>query len=160
MEVEDATKTAKEKPTATGKKPVPYLLALVAGVVVYMYLSNHPSDNTRRATTSAASSPAKKSLREQLFEVKALGYLESTLEIESCRRESERIAKCIVQSKSRVNMVDGRRISASASRWDRGRGEFVDLPPAVVNAGLIGSGPSEITILMPEGADLVYLSFR
>lgn len=157
MEVEDATR---EKPTATGKKPVPYLLALVAGVAVYMYLSNQPSDNTRRETTSTPSAEAKRSVREQLFEIKAIGYLESTLEIEACRRENERIAKCIVQSKSRVNMVDGRRISASASRWDRVRGEFVDLPPAAVNAGLIGSGPSEITILMPEGADLVYLSFR
>lgn len=137
-----------------------YVFGAIVFISVYWYFSDHQGNKTKQADSSTVSSGEKKSLREKLFEVSISdGFLKTRITIEQCKRQSERIAKCIIQSTD-SNILDGRKISASAYKFDRSRMDSVKLAPAIVNAAeTIGSGPSEITILMPEGTDFVYLSY-
>jgi hypothetical protein len=108
---------------------------------------------------TAAKAEKTKSMREQLFQISAGGYLATLLDVDFCQRESERIAKCMVSAKT-SQTISSHQIVANASRWDRGRQEWIGLPPAIVNSGFIGRGLSEITIIMPEGTDSVHLLHR
>lgn len=139
------------------------LVGIVVGWSVYAYLTKDKNQGATESNSRGAYGTYKDSFREKFFEITPIGYLDEILEIEYCRRESERVAKCIIKAKKDGSIVDGHRITGNASRYDRIRDEFIALSPAIVNTASIiakGAGSAEATILMPEGTDYVTLGYR
>lgn len=148
----DSNRSDEEKKTASLRtRAVPYVIAVAVGIAVYGYLSRDKAEtSTPTATQSAKTNP--KPLEVTLNQYSGL---DRQLEIDSCRRETERVAKCLMRKTKAYDGLVIADLRAYASKWDAARQQIVDLPPALLNGQFVGTSLSEVTIVVPEGTQFV-----
>jgi hypothetical protein len=92
------------------------------------------------------------------IDVHLIGWpLKEYMTVESCQSNGL-LLRCLAKVKSGYPL-EGWRMAAKASKWDGS--EFVALAGTTVIAPtLMGAGTSELKILLPDRADIVFLSYR